>query len=119
MFIEFLYLSIFANEYKIYKIFDIMGDIQLLSVNDILIKNPQFTCKEIDSKFILINKEDKKYYSLDETGKYIWELLDIFKTIDEITDQLIEKYEVSKSECAKDVVLFVDKLIKNKIIIAQ
>ena len=96
-----------------------MGDSQLLSVKDVLIKNPQFATKEIDSKFILINTENKKYFSLDETGKYIWELLDIFKTIDEITNQLIEKYEVSHTQCAKDVLMFIDKLIQNQIIIVH
>jgi hypothetical protein len=55
-------------------------------------------------------------YTLNETGAYIWELIDGVKNVEEIIAALTEEYDIDKQNAQADVFTFIDTMSKYLII---
>ncbi len=63
------------------------------------------------------SKEFKGMISLNETGKFIWKLLEIGATKDEVIEKLLNEYEeTTREEVSKDVDAFISNLVKDNIL---
>ena len=49
-------------------------------------------------------------YTLNETGAFIWELIDGKRNIGEIIDRVTEEYEIDRDSAAKDVFFLINNL---------
>ena len=64
-----------------------------------------------------LSKNFKGMITLNETGKFIWKLLENDATKEEIVDKMLEVYEgVERSIVENDVELFVEKLVRDNIL---
>ncbi len=64
-----------------------------------------------------LSKKFKGMITLNETGKFIWKLLENDITKEEIVDKMLEVYEgVERSLVEKDVDIFVEKLVRDNIL---
>ena len=64
-----------------------------------------------------LSKTFKGMITLNETGKFIWNLLENDITKEEIVDKMLEVYEgVERAVVEKDVDLFVEKLVRDNIL---
>ena len=54
--------------------------------------------------------ESNGLFALNELGNFIWELLPNVNTEEEICEAILEEYEVTPEEAAKDVADFLEKL---------
>jgi len=75
--------------------------------------------QKIDHDTVIFDAENSMLYSLNETASYIFNLLKKHKSIDEITEKIVKKYEVSATKAKKDVVSLLSDLKKKKIIIEE
>ena len=50
------------------------------------------------------------YYSIDPIGGRIWSLLQEPRTVGEIRDALLERYDVSEEQCERDVLAFLEQM---------
>ena len=48
---------------------------------------------------------------INDTGRFLWELLETDQTRESLAEALLNRFEVSQEQAAKDVAAFVDKLI--------
>lgn len=53
---------------------------------------------------------------LNETGAFIWKLLEKDQTIDSLTDSVFEEYEVSKEAAKESVIKFTDLMRKSGVL---
>lgn len=64
-----------------------------------------------------LSKSFKGMITLNETGKFIWNLLENDTTKEEIVDKMLEVYEdVERSIVENDVEIFVEKLVRDNIL---
>ena len=64
-----------------------------------------------------LSKSFKGMITLNETGKFIWKLLENDITMEEIVDKMLEAYEgVERSIVENDVEIFVEKLVRDNIL---
>ena len=81
--------------------------------------------REIQGEFILIPitsgvvdlDDEGAIFTLNETGKAIWDKLDGKKTLKDIVDELILDFEVSLPEIEKDVLGLIKELFKRKMVV--
>ncbi len=80
--------------------------------------------REIEGEFIIIpiatgvgDMEDE-LYSLNESGKAIWDKLDGKRSLAHIKAELIDEYEVAEEEIEIDIKSFVKELAVRNIIVA-
>jgi hypothetical protein len=62
-------------------------------------------------ELVLLHLERGTYYTLNETGAFVWERLDGAKTLDEICAAMVERFEVDSAGASRDLTELVDELV--------
>jgi len=80
--------------------------------------NPNVIVTELDgeNESVLLHLGTKKYYTLNETGVRIWQLLGDGCKIDEIIQKICEEYKVSSASAEKSVSELIHKLIEEELL---
>lgn len=60
---------------------------------------------------VLLHLDRGTYYTLNETGAFLWERLDGARTLDEISNELIERFEIDPATARSDLTELVDELV--------
>jgi len=83
--------------------------------------SPNIVTRKTGSEYVLVpvanNIADmNSVYTLNESGAFIWELIDGKRNTGEIINALIEEYDIDNTAAAKDVFSFIDDMSKYLII---
>jgi coenzyme PQQ biosynthesis protein PqqD len=79
--------------------------------------------RELEGEFIIvsINSRDGKLedelFSLNDTGKAIWDLVDGKKTVAELVNDLAEEYEANPGDIELDVLKLLDELVRKNLLV--
>lgn len=66
---------------------------------------------------VLLNLQTKRYFSLNETGTRIWEMVQQTAGEDAIVEALLEEYEVDETTARSEVRRILDELIDAQLIV--
>jgi hypothetical protein len=64
----------------------------------------------LQDEAVLLHMDTKRYYQLNETGQFIWKLLERGTGAQEIVAQLVETYDVSMDVAAAEYERLIDEL---------
>lgn len=80
--------------------------------------NKNFICKHVLDNDILIDikNNSKVVYKLNETSKYIFDLIVDGETLEEIINDVKARYNIDLFTASKDVMEFINKLEQLKVI---
>jgi hypothetical protein len=87
--------------------------------------SPGVVAREIEGEIIIvpltagIGDLEDELYTLNETGRAVWERLDGKRSLAEVAHLLAEEFEASEDVLRADVLGLVDELIKRKIVIVD
>ena len=70
----------------------------------------------LGEELAVMDTEDGLYYSLNESGKLIWQTLTKETSEEELVSKLTANFEVSKEEANKDVKTLISSLIEYGIV---
>jgi hypothetical protein len=90
-----------------------------MDLTRVVSRSDNFVFNEVDGELVMMNIETGSYASLNETGKAIWLALDSPQTSNEIIDILLLEYEIDRATCEADVSPFIDKMVKDDILILK
>ena len=76
---------------------------------------PNVAWRKIENEVIILDLETSDYFSLNEVGTRIWELLQEGKDEDSVAEVIEAEYEIDKKNAKKDVAAFLKQLKKEKI----
>lgn len=84
--------------------------------------NPDFIIREIAGEMLLVPvgnaaKTFQGLAALNETGVFLWKLLQEKLTKEEICDRFAREYELTEEESRKDVEEFLEPAIREQIIL--
>jgi len=82
-----------------------------------MVINEKIIAREIHGEMVLLNKENGDYFSLNSIGTDIYNCLSKGMEIEEITDFLLEKYDVEYKVLKQDVISLISELKEKNIII--
>lgn len=80
-------------------------------------KNPSIVCTELDDGGILLNLDTKYYYTLNQTGLRIWQILDELKSPSDIVRNLTIEYEVDENMAMQSVARIMKDMERENLII--
>lgn len=95
---------------------------QILGIMDLskkISRSDNYVFNEVDGELVMMNIETGSYASLNETGKSIWLQLENPKTLDTVIEDLLSEYEIDRSTCEQEVLPFVEKMVKDEILILE
>ncbi len=94
-----------------------------IKINGIYTASDDIVAREIEGEIIIvplvagIGDMEDELFTLNESGKAIWELLDGKKDLDSVIAILSENYESSPGEIAQDVQGLVEELLQRRILV--
>ncbi len=93
----------------------------MVDLNSIISRSPSIVTKKTGNEYVLVpianNIADMdSVYTLNETGAFIWELIDGKMSVGDIIENLINEYEIDKENATDDVFSFIDNMSKYLII---
>lgn len=71
---------------------------------------------ELDGETVILNIETGIYSGLDQVGTTIWNTLAEPATFVNLKKRIMADYEVSEQRCSDDLSVFLDELLKNRLI---
>jgi len=74
-----------------------------------------FVTREVGQELVLVPltgnvAQMNELFTMNETGKFIWENIDKDTTVDELAEKMVETFEVSFEIAKKDIVGFLEKI---------
>lgn len=80
------------------------------SDHTLIIRSQALVSSELEGEIILLNIESGLYYSLDGVGAYIWQLLQSPRTVAEIEQAILSRYNVEPDRCRRDMLALFQEL---------
>jgi len=85
------------------------------------VRSPSIVTRKTGNEYVLVpvanNIADMdSVYTLNETGAFIWELIDGEKCIEELIDEVIKEYTTDRETATTDVLSFIDTMSKYLIV---
>lgn len=71
---------------------------------------------DMKGDMVMMDVETGKYYNLGDVGGRIWALLEQPITLGTLADRLTQEYAVSKEQCLKDIMPFVQALLERGLV---
>lgn len=79
-------------------------------INDRFSISSEVLSQEVNGETVLLDLQGECYFSLNEVGTRIWQLLQCDSSVGEALDVLSDEYDVSREQLEGDVGELLDKL---------
>jgi hypothetical protein len=95
-----------------------------VSGGGVYVPSEAVVAREIEGEIVIvpltagIGDLEDELYSLNETGKAVWRLLDGERTVDQVVDALAAEYDARRDEIDGDVRGLLDELLRRGIVAA-
>jgi hypothetical protein len=86
---------------------------EAISLESMVSKHQEIIASDIDGSTVMMSVENGKYYGLDAIGSCIWSLIREPIRVTDLIDGLLDRFEVDRETCAKDVLVFLEGLNKD------
>lgn len=94
-----------------------------LKLTAICAPSEEVVAREIEGEIIIvpltsgIGDAEDELYTLNETGKAIWQLLDGKRTLEDVARALTAEFEFTDEEIKRDVIGLAEELLKRRILV--
>lgn len=88
----------------------------------VCVPSDDIVAREIEGELIIIplvsgiGDMDDELYTMNETGKAIWQKMDGKKTLKALADELLEEYEAPSGKIEQDIVGLISELMRRKMV---
>lgn len=74
---------------------------------------------DLDDETILMSIEQGAYYGMEQTARRVWELVEQPRMVADLCRQLAEEYSVEPAVCERDVIDFLEELLKENLVVVE
>jgi hypothetical protein len=71
---------------------------------------------DLSGETVILDLKQSVYHGLDETGAYIWNLVQQGKSVQQIRDAMLAEFDVEPERCEKDLLALLEELAKSGLI---
>jgi hypothetical protein len=87
-----------------------------ISIDSVVaVTTDQISC-DLDGDAAILNLKSGTYHGLDSVGATVWSLLATPTTVRALADAIIERYEVDRARCERDLLELLGKLAERGLI---
>lgn len=87
--------------------------------DQMLQRRPDMLFSSIDDEVVMMSVESGEYYGLNAVASRIWELLESPCTFGRLVNQLLREFDIDEETCRRDVLVFLDRMLKKDLIVMQ
>ncbi|MCE5175437.1 MAG: PqqD family protein [Bacteroidales bacterium] len=90
-----------------------------MEIRDLNKLKSQFVTRQVGNELVLVPLSNnvsnmKELFTMNETGRFIWENLTEKMTVDKLAEKLMQEFEVDEETAIKDIKLFLEKVSQMK-----
>jgi hypothetical protein len=95
----------------------------IVTLDSKCLPSEDIVAREIEGELVIvpltsgIGDMEDELYTLNDSGKAIWDRLDGKRSLSNIVDDLIVEYDVERNEIEEDVIGLVSELLKRKMLL--
>ena len=78
--------------------------------NSKIVLKKQINVTDLNGEKVMVDFDNGKYFLIKGVGNDIWEMIQNEVTPNEIIEKLLSEYDVSREECEKSVMEFLEKM---------
>ena len=86
------------------------NDKQIINDESIIRKNIEIDDADLDGEKVMMNLNKGEYFMLNTVAADIWDSINEPKTINEVVNELLEKYDIDYKTCEDEVMSFINEL---------
>jgi hypothetical protein len=75
--------------------------------------------RDLGEELVLLDTRDEQYYSLDEVGAFIWQLIDGQRTVADLVAAVVAEYDAPEPTIQQDVLEILENLASEQLIAWQ
>jgi Coenzyme PQQ synthesis protein D (PqqD) len=95
-------------------------EIAIMKAHDVYrVNSPQVIYENIDGELILVHMEKGAYYTTDEVGAALWDLIESRCTVSEMCEALAAQFEAGPEEIAAATASFLEVLIAEELVLPE
>jgi len=79
----------------------------------------EIVASDIDGETVMMSIQNGEYYGLDDIGSRIWELIEKPVKVSDLIDTLLERFDVDRETCERDVLKFLNELNEDRILVVE
>jgi hypothetical protein len=83
-----------------------------------LARNPDVVCTELEDGAVLLNMDTRLYYSLNEVGLELWNLVEVADGFQDVAKMLTSTFEVDEAAAEEAASRFVQELEREQLVVA-
>ena len=87
-----------------------------ITTDTVISQIEEIVASDIDGETVMMSIENGKYYGLDDIGSRIWELIERPVKVSDLIDTLLERFDVDRETCERDVLKFLNELNDDKVL---
>ena len=80
---------------------------------------PDVLFRELDGESVLLDLQSERYYSLDDVGTRMWELLAECGDVAMVVEQMMEGYDVDEATLHRDLANLINQLAEEGLLSVQ
>ncbi len=94
-----------------------------IDLNKVYTPSEDIVAREIEGELIIvplvagIGDLEDELFTLNETGREIWNLLDGNRSLEDVTSELVQSYDSPTNEIEKDVLGLVQELVNRRMLV--
>ena len=88
----------------------------IMSEQSLVVTNKEQASCDLGGEAIILNFKDGVYYGLDTLGGLIWNLIQEPKTISELRDFIVTRFDVEQERCEQDLKKLLQELLTKGLI---
>ena len=90
-----------------------------LKPDTLITRRADLLASKVGEETVMLDMASGFYFGLDSIGTDIWQIIEQPTTVQAICDKLLAEYDVSEEQCRTETLIFLEDLLKNKMIEAQ
>lgn len=87
-----------------------MNRVPTISVSSIVTAVREQLSADLGGESVILALGSGQYYSLNEVGSRIWQLLQEPTRVSDVRDAILQEYEVDPEECKSDLLMVLEEL---------
>ena len=90
-----------------------------VSLPENIIFSPDVLFRELDGEGVLLDLETEQYYTLDDIGVRMWQLLHEHNEVDLVIAPLLDEYDVDEATLRQDLAELIARLSEAGLVVAD
>jgi hypothetical protein len=87
------------------------------------IRNQEVVSRKIEGELVIVPIRSgvgdlNSLYTLNSVGSVLWEFMTEGHTVGEMVERVCDEFEVTKAQARKDIELFLDSLLEEKLVLS-